>query len=126
MACRYFDGIISPADFRLTNLWQRNGSFTIVADNFPVNRVRSALLAGLLVYPLCATAEEGGSGHYRHPLVKKDATDMKSLLGTVPHQPCVQFMHPRKAGHSHTGIPSLPGVFVLDPDAAEGRACSNG
>jgi hypothetical protein len=62
----------------------------------------------------------------RQPLVKKDATDMKSLLGKIPHQSCVRFIHPRKTGHSHTGILALPGVLILDPDAAEGEAYSNG
>jgi len=51
---------------------------------------------------------------------------MKSLLGNIPHQSCVRFIHPRKTGHSHTGILALPGVLILDPDAAEGKAYSNG
>lgn len=51
---------------------------------------------------------------------------MKSLLGNIPHQLCVPFIHPRKAEHSHTGIPAFPGVLVLDPDAAEEKAYSHG
>jgi hypothetical protein len=85
----------------------------MVTDDFPVNRVSLAIIAGVLVLPLCATAEEGGSGHYL-------PGSMASFVDGVPAEPTfitrLNYIHYDGDIGASRAIP-IAGLTALDVNA---------